>query len=169
MAIEQTKKFGDLIKELPVKKYLTVQKILPVGGLEVRKFTNGVISFHWRYTFQGRARREPIGVYDSSSPPKSVEPTAKGYSLIAAIRRAEPYRQYARYTRPERSYSWTSPDRPWHWATFLGGPPSTIQYIAVFKLQKGIQLLVPVLEESFSPPPCPPPQLRGTLLDFIDF
>lgn len=89
MAIEQTKKFGDLIKELPVKKYVTVQKILPVGGLEVRKFTNGVISFHWRYTFQGRARREPIGVYDSSSPPKSVEPTAKGYSLIAAIRRAE--------------------------------------------------------------------------------
>ncbi|KKI77031.1 hypothetical protein VU09_03355 [Burkholderia pseudomallei] len=42
------------------------------------------MSFYWRVTLDGRTDRYPIGLYDSSAPPKSISPTAKGFSLNAA-------------------------------------------------------------------------------------
>jgi integrase len=45
--------------------------------------------FYWRTTLNKKAHREPIGYYDSSAPPKSLQPTPKGYSIAAATRSAE--------------------------------------------------------------------------------
>ncbi len=71
------------------RQFLRLETIIPAGTLELRKSGRGVLSFYWRVTASGRAKRYPIGAYDSSAPPRSLEPTIKGYSHAAARRAAE--------------------------------------------------------------------------------
>jgi integrase len=71
-------------------KFITLEKVHPLGTLQARKQANGLITFYWRCTMQGRDFREPIGAYNSKCPPLSLEPTAIGYSRrAAAIKAAE--------------------------------------------------------------------------------
>lgn len=81
---------GETLKELRAGVFLTVKGRLPRGGsLQARRLLNGAVQFYWRYSKDSATSREPIGPYDSSSPPKKLEPTAKGYSIAAALARCE--------------------------------------------------------------------------------
>ena len=64
-------------------------KVIPSGSLEVRKLASGAVTFYWRVTINGKTAREVVGIYDPSAPPKSLKPTAKGFSVMAAMRAAE--------------------------------------------------------------------------------
>ena len=56
----------------------------------MRKQADGTIMFYWLYNADGKNGWALIGQYDSSAPPRSIEPTERGtYSLTAAIRKAE--------------------------------------------------------------------------------
>lgn len=79
---------GKIITELPSGKFANLGKVIPSGSLEARKLTNGV-TLYWRVTINGKSERTVLGNYDASAPPKSLQPTAKGYSVQAAIRAAE--------------------------------------------------------------------------------
>ncbi len=79
---------GQKINELAHGKFLQLGKVVPAGSLEVRKLTSGFV-FYWRVTINGKTLREVIGIYDSAAPPKSLQPTARGYSISAATRAAE--------------------------------------------------------------------------------
>lgn len=71
-------------------KFITLEKVHPSGTLQARKQANGLVTFYWRCTMQGRDFREPIGAYDPKCPPLSLEPSASGYSRRAAsIKAAE--------------------------------------------------------------------------------
>lgn len=71
-------------------KFITLEKVHPSGTLQARKLANGLVTFYWRCTMQGRDFREPIGAYDPKCPPLSLEPSASGYSRRAAsIKAAE--------------------------------------------------------------------------------
>lgn len=82
------KTFGERINELASGGFITLVRISPAGSLEARKLATG-ITLYWRVTLDGKAERVIVGRYDSSAPPKSLRPTAKGYSIDAAIRAAE--------------------------------------------------------------------------------
>jgi integrase len=79
---------GEIINELARGKFAKLGKIAPAGSLEARKLTGGT-ALYWRVTIGGKTERVNIGFYDSSAPPKSLKPTAKGYSIRAAVRAAE--------------------------------------------------------------------------------
>lgn len=79
---------GEIIKELVSGKFGNLGKITPSGSLEARKLTAGTM-LYWRVTIGGKTERFPIGLYDSSAAPKSLKPTAKGFSIPAATRAAE--------------------------------------------------------------------------------
>lgn len=80
---------GQKINQLPAGKFLNLGRVIPSGTLEARKLTSGAVTFYWRFTINGKASRESIGIYDPSAPPKSLQPTAKGFSIAAAMRAAE--------------------------------------------------------------------------------
>lgn len=80
---------GQLIKKLKPGEFLRVDVDLPSGALEARKLSDGSTKFYWRYSFEKKTRREHIGLYDSAAAPKSLDPTARGYSIAAARRAAE--------------------------------------------------------------------------------
>ena len=80
---------GQIINELSPGQFQKLGKVIPSGSLEARKMASGAVSFYWRVTINGKTAREPIGVYDPSAPPKALAPSAKGYSIIAAMRAAE--------------------------------------------------------------------------------
>ena len=80
---------GQSINELSPGQFLKMGKVIPSGSLEVRKLASGAVTFYWRVTINGKTAREVIGVYDPSAPPKSLQPTAKGFSVLAAMRAAE--------------------------------------------------------------------------------
>jgi integrase len=84
-----TKTAGQSIIELPVGRFATLSKVKPVGALQVRKGAAGAAAFYWRYSIGTSSERVLIGIYDSAAPPKSLAPTAKGYSIAAATRAAE--------------------------------------------------------------------------------
>jgi integrase len=69
--------------------FTTLCKVKPMGALQARKQTTGAVSFYWRYSIGAKSERVPIGLYDSSAPPKSLEPTDRGHSFAAAVRAAE--------------------------------------------------------------------------------
>jgi hypothetical protein len=46
---------------------------------------SGAVQLYWRYKHARRNNREPIGIYDPSAPPKKLRPTARGYSIAAAL------------------------------------------------------------------------------------
>jgi len=83
-----TKTPGQLINELETGKFLNLGRVSPAGSLEVRKLTSGVM-LYWRTTLDKKTHREPLGYYDSSAPPKSLQPTSRGFSVTAATRAAE--------------------------------------------------------------------------------
>ena len=80
---------GQLINEMEPGKFLKLAKITPAGSLEARKLSTGAVNLYWRVTVAGKNLRELVGIYDSSAPPKSLQPTAKGFSIVAATRAAE--------------------------------------------------------------------------------
>lgn len=84
-----TKTAGQTINELAPGPFVKLGKVEPAGTLEVRKMVNGATAFYWRVTIGGKSTREEIGLYDSAAPPKSLQPTARGYSVAAATRAAE--------------------------------------------------------------------------------
>ena len=84
-----TKTHGQNINELSPGQFLKLGKVNPSGSLEVRKLASGAATLYWRVTLDGKTAREVIGVYDPSAPPKSLQPTAKGFSVQAAMRAAE--------------------------------------------------------------------------------
>lgn len=79
----------ETIKALAVGKYTKLAKVTPVGALEARLEKGGTVKFHWRGTLGETTTRVPIGTYDSRASPKSVNPTAHGYSIEAAKRAAQ--------------------------------------------------------------------------------
>jgi len=84
-----TKTNGQNINELLPGEFLKLGKVIPSGALEARKLASGAVNLYWRFTINGKTQREPIGIYDPSAPPKSLQPTSKGYSIVAAMRAAE--------------------------------------------------------------------------------
>ncbi len=80
---------GQSINELSPGQFLKMGKVIPSGSLEARKLASGAVTFYWRVTINGKTAREVIGVYDPSAPPKSLKPTARGFSVLAAMRAAE--------------------------------------------------------------------------------
>ena len=84
-----TKTSGQSINELSPGQFLKMGKVIPSGSLEVRKLASGAVTFYWRVTINGKTAREVIGIYDPSAPPKSLKPTGKGFSVLAAMRAAE--------------------------------------------------------------------------------
>ena len=80
---------GQLINDMVPGEFLKLCKITPAGSLEARKLSTGAVNLYWRVTVGGKTLREPLGLYDSSAPPKSLKPTAKGFSITAATRAAE--------------------------------------------------------------------------------
>ena len=77
---------GQIINGLQPGPFKTLLKIKPSGALQARKQASGATSLYWRYSIGTTSERVMIGVYDSSAAPKSLEPTAKGYSIAAATR-----------------------------------------------------------------------------------
>lgn len=87
--MNEQKTIGQTISDLPAGVFTTLCKISPVGALQARKQAAGAVSFYWRYSIGSKSERVTIGLYDSSASPKSLTPTAKGYSFAAAVRAAE--------------------------------------------------------------------------------
>lgn len=75
---------GERLAALQPSTFTTVRKIEQGGALQARRLSGGTIQFYWRYTHDGKTDRVAIGVYDPSAPPKSLKPTSRGYSLVAA-------------------------------------------------------------------------------------
>ncbi|MDP3424692.1 MAG: integrase [Burkholderiaceae bacterium] len=82
------KTHGMTINEAPPGKFIKLERVNPCGTLEVRKLTVGA-QFYWRTELDQKTLRVPVGLYDSGAPPKSLAPTSKGYSVAAALRKAE--------------------------------------------------------------------------------
>ncbi|WHZ11744.1 MAG: hypothetical protein OJF60_002183 [Burkholderiaceae bacterium] len=80
---------GQVINGLPPGKFANLGKVIPSGSLEARRLATDAVVFYWRVTIGGRTVRVAIGNYDPSAAPKSLQPTAKGYSVHAANRAAE--------------------------------------------------------------------------------
>lgn len=87
-----TKTYGQIINELVDGKFAKLAKIAPSGSLEARKLIAGTL-LYWRVTTGGKTERVQIGFYDSIAAPRSLKPTTKGYSIQAAIRKAEEFAQ----------------------------------------------------------------------------
>jgi hypothetical protein len=73
---------GEKIQQMPNGKFALLES-LSVGGLEAYKDSIGNVSFYWRYKHSG-TKRVKIGRYDSSLPPKSINPKGGSYSVNAA-------------------------------------------------------------------------------------
>lgn len=82
-----TERVGKLIKTLPERGIITLEKLERGGSLQARKLAGGVVQFYWRYSYDGSTYREPVGPFDASAPPKKLGPTTRGYSVAAARER----------------------------------------------------------------------------------
>lgn len=80
--------YGQKISALQLGQSAVLEKIAAGGSLEARKLSTGPVMFYWRRTREGKTERTPIGHYDSSAPPKSLQPRARGYSVAAALEAA---------------------------------------------------------------------------------
>ena len=80
---------GKIIKELAPGVFKTLEKVKPSGALQIRRQVSGAVSFYWRYTIGSTSERVQVGIYDPLAPPKSLEPTARGYSVAAAVHAAQ--------------------------------------------------------------------------------
>lgn len=77
------------MKDLDPGKFRKISTVDPAGSLEARQLSTGAVQFYWRSKLNGKQVRVPIGLFDDRAPPKSLKPTTKGYSIPAAIRKAE--------------------------------------------------------------------------------
>lgn len=80
---------GKIINDMRTGTFATLAKVAPIGSLQARRDKSGAVSLFWRYSIGTKSERVLIGVYDSASPPRSLVPTKKGYSVAAAVRAAE--------------------------------------------------------------------------------
>ena len=80
---------GQAINELPLGVFKTLAKVKPMGALQARKQATGAVAFYWRYSIGPKSERVLIGLHAPSAAPKSLTPTAAGYSVAAATRAAE--------------------------------------------------------------------------------
>ena len=80
---------GQSINELAQGQFFKLGKVIPSGTLEARKLAGKATTFYWRVTIGGKTAREVIGMYDSSAPVNSLQPSARGFSVLAAMRAAE--------------------------------------------------------------------------------
>lgn len=80
---------GQRMNALKFGAFARITKIVPCGSLEARKLSSGANMFYWRTTLAGKTHREPLGIYDAAASPKSLQPSARGLSVKAAIRAAE--------------------------------------------------------------------------------
>lgn len=80
---------GKVIAAMAIGSMVTLAKIAPSGSLQARKQVNGTVMFFWRYSHGTQSARIPIGLYDSSASPKSIKPTERGFSILAATREAQ--------------------------------------------------------------------------------
>ena len=87
MATETT--LGQVITDMKRGVFVTLQKVMPMGSLQARKQTSGAVTLYWRYSIGTKSERVAIGLYDSSAPPKSLKPTPKGFSIAAAVQKAQ--------------------------------------------------------------------------------
>ncbi|VTU29660.1 hypothetical protein H6CHR_03239 [Variovorax sp. PBL-H6] len=87
--MDALKTAGRTLNEMPSGVFTTLCKVKPMGALQARKQATGAIAFYWRYSIGTTSERVSIGLYDSSASPKSLAPTAAGYSVAAATRAAE--------------------------------------------------------------------------------
>ncbi len=78
------KAFFALLKTAQLGRFVRIAKIDPKGSLEVRKISTGAVLFYWRYTIDGKSKREAIGQYAPTNAPRSTTPIAGLYSLAAA-------------------------------------------------------------------------------------
>lgn len=84
---------GQIINELAAGPFKTLTKVKPCGALQARRQVNGAVMLYWRYSVGKLSDRVSIGIYDASAPPKSLQPTAKGYAISAAINAAQVFAQ----------------------------------------------------------------------------
>lgn len=82
---------GKSILALPLGQFMRIERVIPAGTLEARKLSSGAVMFYWRVTHKGQTARQPIGAFDPSAPPRSVKPSARGYSIEAARRSAQEF------------------------------------------------------------------------------
>ncbi len=80
---------GQAINEMPINVFSTIARIKPIGSLQARKGAKGAVTLFWRYSLGTSSERVSIGLYDPAAPPKSLNPTERGYSIAAATRVAE--------------------------------------------------------------------------------
>ena len=74
------------LQTLQGEAFVTLRTRLDHGGsLQARRLSGGAVQLYWRYSQAGCKHREPIGLYDASAPPKKLQPTARGYSIAAAL------------------------------------------------------------------------------------
>ncbi len=76
-----------LLKYAPAGTYVTVEQLPHGGSLQARMLSTQAVQLYWRYSHRGQTFREPIGMYDPSSPPKKLEPSPRGYSVAAGRER----------------------------------------------------------------------------------
>lgn len=86
MAKDQLSAAAAAIQSLNGSAFVTLHSRLDRGGaLQARKLANGAVQLYWRYSYAGKTSREPIGVYDPTAPPKKLQPTVRGYGIVAAL------------------------------------------------------------------------------------
>ncbi len=113
-----------LLKYAPVGTYITIEKIAPGGSLQARLLSTDALQFYWRYSHGERTFREPIGAYDPASPPKKLEPSARGHSVAAARERCRELARTgarARVARRRRRSARRQGPRPRSQASGRGG------------------------------------------------
>lgn len=74
----------EIIKTLEPGRFTRLSRIVPAGSLEARLEKSGTTRFYWRGAVGSKTVRVAIGLYDRKASPKSVKPTAAGYSITAA-------------------------------------------------------------------------------------
>ena len=72
------------INNLQPGKRTTICKIDPTGSLSATLKSTGMIVLFYRYMHGGSNTYLPIGTFNPKAAPRSVEPSADGYSLAAA-------------------------------------------------------------------------------------
>jgi integrase len=84
----QDSDIGSALKSLEDGAFITLRSRLERGGaLMGRRLGSGAVQLYWRYKHEGRDYREPIGLYDSSAPPRKLQPSERGYGIAAALER----------------------------------------------------------------------------------
>ena len=72
------------LNNLQVGRRTTICKVDPVGSITALMGSRGAIQLFFRYTFNNNSHSIKIGLYDKFAPPRSVQPTPRGFSLAAA-------------------------------------------------------------------------------------